>query len=104
MRQSPSFDDFLAWLGDILTRLLIWLSWRLRIFFARLSLFGKGVALAGLLYAADWLAFRLGLRGLGAELGHLAWTVLSIVLTGAIIAHIWTRFTRPSRYGGFTRR
>jgi len=104
VRQRSSLDDFLAVLGDIIARLLIWLARRLRIFFAGLSLLGKGVALAGLLYAADWLAFRLGLRGLGGELGHLAWTVLNIVLAAAIIAHIWTRFTRPSRFGGFTRR
>ncbi len=68
------------------------------------SLLGKLVALAASTFLLALLAQRLGLRGVAREFDRYAFLLAGIAVAVAVILHIWTRFTRPSRYGGWTRR
>jgi hypothetical protein len=78
--------------------------WQLRLGFARLSLLGRGFAIAVALYAAAWVSSRLGFDAAAHQFTEFSRRLLSLVLTAAIVRHLWSRFTRASRYSSWTGR
>lgn len=82
-----------VWAGRAIHALLaLWLET-----FLRLGLVGKVLLVIASLYGGAWLAFRLGFRGLGTELGHAGWTVTSYLIAGGVCAALWTNFVRRRR-------
>ena len=83
---------------NALVRQLVSLAWG---WFLGLSLIGKGFATAAVLLATAWMTGKLGLGDLARELAGFGWTVLSVVLTVVVIRHLWSHFTRRSRYSAW---
>jgi hypothetical protein len=92
-----------AW-GSVLVAIARWAWWRGRAPFAGLSLLTKGFVVVLGFLALAWVARSLSLHGISDELSQIAIAAVSVLFAVAVIRHLFTRFTRKSKYGSWTGR